>query len=265
MTGKERPAPRAKGGPEASRSVRISGEDSLSAGSTQSPRARGSGINVPAGLSVAQAKLPGTYEQAKTALATCERLDECKDWSDKAAALASYARQAEDLELERMAARIRARAMRRAGELLKQVDGRGGDRSKSNGADNFARPSQRSVAEQAGMSPRQATTAVRVANIPAADFDRQVESANPPTLTALAEQGKQPRAAPDPDTWLKGRDPAAFNKAMHFVALVEEYAADLGKADLEFVLPNLDAAQAAKVREYIAAIDSIHDIIATRI
>ena len=66
-------------------------------------------------ITPSQARLPRTYEAAREALATCQDIDECKEWADKAAALASYARQSEDVELERMAARIRARAMRRAG------------------------------------------------------------------------------------------------------------------------------------------------------
>ncbi|MGA7323314.1 MAG: hypothetical protein WBX25_02235 [Rhodomicrobium sp.] len=43
-----------------------------------------------------------------------------KDWADKTVVLASYERQVKD-------ERISARAMRRAGELLKKIDGRGGD------------------------------------------------------------------------------------------------------------------------------------------
>lgn len=210
------------------------------------------------------ARLPQSYEQAVLALAQCEAIDECKEWADKAAALASYARQAEDLELEHRAARIRARAMRRAGELLKQVDGRGGDRTKNDAADSFAL-TQKQMARDAGMSERQQVTAVRIANIPEPDFERQIEASNPPTITTLAEQGTQKREAPDPETWLKGRDPATFNKAMHFVALIEEYARDIAKADLETIVPNLDEMQRAKVRKAIAAVDPIHDTIATRV
>ena len=52
-------------------------------------------VLVPANLpDVSTARLPAAYEAASRAIAECERIDECKDWSDKAAALASYARQA---------------------------------------------------------------------------------------------------------------------------------------------------------------------------
>jgi hypothetical protein len=57
---------------------------------------------------------------------------------------------------------MQSRAVRRCGELLKQLDARGGDRSKSNGRGTSA-PSQREAAEQAGLSKRQQVSAVRVA------------------------------------------------------------------------------------------------------
>ena len=60
------------------------------------------------------AQLPQRYEAARSAIAECERIDECKDWSDKAAAMASYARQAKDDSLRVMAVRIQARAERRS-------------------------------------------------------------------------------------------------------------------------------------------------------
>jgi hypothetical protein len=50
---------------------------------------------------VANAKLPAVYEQASAALKECERIDECQDWADRAEALASYARQAENHKLRR--------------------------------------------------------------------------------------------------------------------------------------------------------------------
>lgn len=50
--------------------------------------------------------------------------------------------------------------------------------------------SQREAAEAAGVSEGQQVTAIRVANVPAEEFERQVESNTPPTITQLAEQGR---------------------------------------------------------------------------
>ena len=80
----------------------------------------GNGTNVLATMDIQHARLPQVYEHAKNALAECQQVDECQDWANKAEALASYARQAADETLRRMADRIQARAVSRAGVLLQQ-------------------------------------------------------------------------------------------------------------------------------------------------
>lgn len=219
-------------------------------------------MNFPAQIS---APLPKTYETAKNALAQCQAIDECKDWADKAAALASYARQSEDLELEKMAQRIRARAMRRAGELLKQIDPGQGARDGKRG-EGAHTPLRENVARDAGMSKHQQVTAVRVANIPEREFTKQVESANPPTLTELARQGTQKREpVPDPQTWLQGRYAQDFNAILHMMSTIEEYAKEADTWPLSKLLTQMNDVERQDVRRWIASIDAIHDQIMTRI
>ncbi|KAB2671120.1 hypothetical protein F9K77_14295 [Ochrobactrum sp. LMG 5442] len=212
-------------------------------------------------INVSAASLPQTYENAKNALAQCASIDECQDWADKAAALASYARQAKDDQLERMSQRIRARAIRRAGELLKQLDGRG-DHRKSEGT-HTSSITQNEAAMQAGMSKHQAVQAVRVASVPQDVFDTVIDEDQPATITQLADMGK--KTQPKPFIDLQGRDPKEFNRSMHFVGMIEYYQRQIAGVDLEVILPGLDAQEAGQVRSAITKIDAIHDQIVTRI
>ena len=213
-------------------------------------------------ISAQQARLPQAYENAKQALANCASIDECKDWADKAEALASYAKQADDDTLRRHADRIQARAIRRCGELLKQFNSKGGRPSETNdGAVNGFPATQKQAASEAGMSERQRVTAVRVANVPTKTFEQHVESAAPPTVTKLAEMGRKPRQVVD----LNGRDPTDFNKAMHFKGMLQDYSRELAAWNIHDLLPRLIDSERAAVRKLIGQIDAAHDAIITRI
>jgi len=157
-------------------------------------------FQLPATIDVATAWLPAAYENAKIALAQCDAIDQCKEMADKAEALASYARQANDLELRQMADRIQARAIRRCGELLRQIEPASEMNLKQNRRDGTVPSVTRTqAATDAGLSERQRKTAIRVATVPVAEFERSVESPNPPSVTALAERGKE-RSKPSPLT-----------------------------------------------------------------
>ena len=158
---------------------------------------------------MADARLPASYESAVIAITKASQIDECQQWSDKAMALASYARQSRDSRLHDMAIRIQARATRRCGELLALVPpSPGGRPSKTQDASDLSL-TRESVATDAGMSERQRKTALRVAAVPKNDFERQVESPTPPTVTKLAEQGKKTRPLVD----LGGIDPDDYKSA----------------------------------------------------
>jgi len=219
-------------------------------------------MNLPASISVSRASLPQTYQNAQAALAECSQVDECKDWADKAAALASYARQSEDQELERMAQRIRARAIRRAGELLKQLEPSKGGRPSETSAGDHTSYTRTDAARDAGMSKHQQVQATRVANIPPEDFERQVESNKPPTLSQLAAQGTKPR---ENIVDLQGRDPKEYNRALHYVADFEGAAKELENQSHDLILPTLDEKERARLRAAIQRIDAITDKVATRI
>jgi hypothetical protein len=182
------------------------------------------------------ARLPATYEAACTAIAECARVDECKDWADKAAALASYYRQANDETMLNECRRIQGRAVRRAGELLKEFDGRPQNNpSGLSGTQNGGAPilGRHEAGTAAGMSRDQQVTAVRVANVPAEEFEAAIESATPPTVSALAEMGRKPRPAPPVATvdHLQGRDPEDFKAATAVLGGLSRFAEETGRWD----------------------------------
>jgi hypothetical protein len=174
--------------------------------------------------SISNAKLPAAYSVAKKALAECEKIDECKDWADKAAALASYAKQSKDESLFKMATRIQARAIRRCGELLKEIEtmqGKRTDLEPSNG-DDTRLETRKSAAEKAGLSKRQKDTALRVANVPKEEFEAQIESESPPTVTALAEQGTQKKVFDPFDLMDSGISFEDHKLATHVIGVGQE-------------------------------------------
>ena len=210
---------------------------------------------------VPTAQLPRVYEAAREALTTCQNVDECKDWADKAAALASYAKQSQDESLMVMAQRIKARAVRRAGELLAQIDGQGQRSDLQPSVGDHTKLTQDDAARDAGFSKHQQVQAVRIAAVPKEDFEAQVEAPKPATLTQLAQQGIKPRPLIDH----KGRDPRDFNRALHFLGTFEAYAKELDRAEIDRALSALIDTERASLRTFINRIDAIHDRIMTRI
>lgn len=156
--------------------------------------------------------------------------------------------------------RIRARAIRRAGEILKQLDGKGNNQH-TDGADSMLTQTQ--AARQAGMSERQQVTAVRVASVPSDIFEDCVEDSEPMTVTQLAALGN--RSAPQPIVDLKGRDPKEFNRCMHFIGMLEGHLRDFNGFDLGFVFTALVESEKSEVRNLVGKLDVIHDQIVTRI
>jgi hypothetical protein len=155
-----------------------------------------SDINLPAIISGApSAKLPDVYTSAQKALSECYQIDECKGWSDKAIALASYARQANDTTLLRLARSIQKRAVRRQGELLREIEPAHGTRTDLQphiGAHTRSR-----VARDAGLSKHQKDTALSMAAVPEAAFSEALETRPDQTAAELAAEGVQHRGNRD--------------------------------------------------------------------
>jgi len=208
-------------------------------------------LALPDYVPIGSAKLPATYEAAKVAITNCARIDECQEWANKAEALASYAKQADDDTLRQMADRIQARAIRRAGELLKQFDARGDHRKK----DGTVLSSATQMARSVGLSERQQKTAVRVANVPAETFEKAIESENPPTVTKLAEMGKQSRPASITPAPQYPTPPRGFKQATHVIGVVREFAAFCAVTPPELVANGVMPSEVEEIRNLVGHID----------
>jgi hypothetical protein len=216
-------------------------------------------VEIPEGIDVANAQLPATYDAAKTAIATCESVDECKKWADKAAALAAYARMAEDDTLHVLATRIRGRAVRRAGELLQQFQtGPKGGRPAENRA--AAGPvSQAEAGERAGLSPRQIKDSVRVSNVPKEKFEAALTRENPATVSELAGMGT--KSAPTPH--VEPERPRGFAEATQFLGKLEELAEYCSEHEPELIAGGLRPREIANVRQHFTVVADYYNRLIT--
>lgn len=180
---------------------------------------------------VAKARLPETYSAAKRSLAQCVKIDECRDWANKAEALASYAKQAGDTELRTMADRIQARALDRCGELLRKIPKAPGPKINAPGYINLSREN---VARAAGLSDHQRNTALRINAIPRDQFEMLVESDKPPTAKKLAEIGTKKRQRPLIDLGI--RTPKEFAAATWLIGLLDDFVREAKAVDVPVAL-----------------------------
>lgn len=103
------------------------------------------------------------YEQARQALQIAVTVDEAKDIRDKAAALEAYARQKNDVEMERWVAEIKLRAITRIGEISRELETapHGPGRGKSHA--NDGKPFKAATLKAAGISTSTAHRAEKLA------------------------------------------------------------------------------------------------------
>jgi hypothetical protein len=200
--------------------------------------------------SIRSASLPVKYQAAKVALAECNLIDECKDWADKTMALASYAKQANDKELEITAMRIRARAIRRCGELLLEVEKAQGKRTDLElKRGTSPKLSRKDAAERAGMSPDQQKDAIRVARVNGESFEEQIESDDPPTIEALADQGKAERV---PYHVQRGITIEVYQAGMYFRARLRDLVERTKEFDPQDVIDGSDGEERDEIRSNVS-------------
>jgi hypothetical protein len=172
---------------------------------------------------------PVNYERALAALRECENVDECAEWSNQAAAAASYYKQANNCEMEHASERIRLRARLRCGELLNKLD-----------------PARREEArERIGIKHKENEQIGDALKVAKPVREAMIDRTPPTTLAKLAKVGNPPVIyAPQIGT----------GNAAGFAAILAFWKmCDVKKAQDEAA--KIDPADAAYVKMMIDAID----------
>ena len=144
------------------------------------------------------------YEQARTALAECARIDEASEIRNKAAALAAYARQRDDRDLEVWVREIHLRACVRIGVLSRDIEAaerrRGDDGRLLPTGENQVTKAQ--ALGEAGVSTATAARYEELAGVSATvaaiagDRAAQAEAAGKAAMEAYFAQSRAERAPP---------------------------------------------------------------------
>jgi hypothetical protein len=156
------------------------------------------------------------YDAARSALAAATRVDDVKDVRNKAVALAAYARQVNDLDMERWVAEIKVRAERKAGELLRKMASNEGGRPTKTGVP----ASPVSTLKQMGIAKYQAVIWKQIATIPEKKFEEILATATKPVRTStLMAEVPFPRAprAPKAPKEPKPEVPSTFDPQVNYI------------------------------------------------
>jgi hypothetical protein len=125
------------------------------------------------------------YDLACKAIAEAATVDEVKHFHDEAAAIAAYARQAKNRELEAQCVEIRMRATRRIGEMMREQKRSIGLNSGAIRRGGMSPPrDERPTLESQGITKDLAKAARALGDLPEERFEARVAEA-PPRNSAL--------------------------------------------------------------------------------
>lgn len=141
--------------------------------------------------------VPVEYEQALKSLDACLTLDEAKYWSDKADALAAWAKIHRSRDAEVKSKRLKLYAFRRMGILAAELRPRGQMLRKSDGRSaRGTSPGPQSALVENGLNKRAAQAARRLALIPEERFKSLIGAEKP-----LSPWAATASTADRSDTW----------------------------------------------------------------
>ena len=127
------------------------------------------------------------YDAACRAIAEAATVDEVKHFHDEAKAIAAYARQAKNRDLEAQCVEIRMRATRRLGELMREQKRKVGlNRGNAGGFSNNP-PDDRPTLASQGIDKNLANQARTLGDLPEEKFEERVAEAREVALGVVAK------------------------------------------------------------------------------
>lgn len=149
------------------------------------------------------------HNAMKQALLECQAVDEVKELRDQAIAMETYAKQAMDLEAERIAIDIRIRAERRAGDMMRVMQRTDHNHGNQHVAKDQREPLPKSEYAQAksdsGISDTQAKRWQQLSKIPDEEFEGAMMGRDKITTSGLIEANKKTQPMDKNAIWLWGR------------------------------------------------------------
>ena len=189
------------------------------------------------------ARIAPNYEAMRTAIELCEKADEIAELADQAVAAQAYFRQSQDVDNEMQASRIRVRAERKLGAILKRMA--------ANGERVKGRPSPESrgaTLAELGIPNDRASRAMQLAEVPQEQFDAALAE---PTIAQprriLSDVRDRPKA-----TLL-----VPIDKTLSLWGKVRDLGAEIengGVPDLAHWRENLQPFQLDHLRRYVPQI-----------
>lgn len=195
----------------------------------------------------ALAKVAPNYEAMRTAIARCEKVDEISKLANQAVAAQAYFRQSQDVENEMHASRIRVRAERRLGEILKLMTASGQRANKGRAAEM----SRGATLPEMGIPRDRASRAMQLADVPEDQFEAAIggqKIAQPRKILADVRGPKKPAllvpinktlalwggvrdmgsaiesgAFPDIALWRENMQPFQVENLRHYIPLIIDY------------------------------------------
>ena len=133
-----------------------------------------------------QFHMPVQYDNAVKALHECTTLDESKEFTNAAEALAVWAKMYQNNEALRQAKQLKLHAHRRMGELAREL---APGKNKVGGG---REPGPLAKLQEYGLSRHQADAASVLASLKKRDFNKLINQKSPPAPTSVAKRFRDP-------------------------------------------------------------------------